>query len=208
MKIQIENHSIDIKDKPIGLSFSAGIDSTLLLYLLAKQVTVDIHLFTVVVNDRSYNTMKYSADVLSYISSRFPDINLIQHNHLITDTSSGINRLFEMPNKYLREYKIIGTMFTGINAIPKKEDIDLGWPPKGSYEYNIRNPYANRSIKFQDNWYCPFTMLNKKNIAEIYCNENIEDLAKLTNSCSTDYEDFPCKKCFACKEKYWAFGYY
>lgn len=208
MDIEIATHNITVPDMPVGISFSAGIDSTLLLYLIAKQTTQDIHLFTVTVADRKHNTMKYSADVLSYISEKFPRVNIVQHNNVIPSTNNGINRLFELPHQYLYVQKIIGSMFTGLNAIPKKEEIDLGWPPEDSDEYKIRNPYENRSIKFASDWYCPFTMLNKMDIKSIYKENNILDLVGLTNSCYTDYGTEPCKQCFACKEKYWAFGLY
>lgn len=60
--------------------------------------------------------------------------------------------------------------------------------------------------------YKPFHNVDKKFVADIYeKNELMESLFPLTWSCNGSYKDTnaftePCKKCFWCHEKKWAFG--
>lgn len=54
----------------------------------------------------------------------------------------------------------------------------------------------------------PFINLNKKDLAEIYEQEDLLDnLFPLTKSC-VSRDQTPCYKCFWCYEKLWAFGMY
>ena len=56
--------------------------------------------------------------------------------------------------------------------------------------------------------YRPFINDTKKAIAELYNKHNLESLSKLTISCEAVEPPRPCKECWWCKEKHWAFGYY
>ena len=56
--------------------------------------------------------------------------------------------------------------------------------------------------------YRPFINDTKKVIAELYNKHNLESLSKLTISCEAVEPPRPCKECWWCKEKHWAFGYY
>ena len=61
--------------------------------------------------------------------------------------------------------------------------------------------------------YRPFIHVHKKWVAEEYKKNKIMDLFKLTASCiaedyKTDFFTKPCKTCWWCREKHWAFGCY
>ena len=72
-----------------------------------------------------------------------------------------------------------------------------------------RGPITN--IKYYDNWY---KNIDKKYIYEQYVKHNLlETLEPLTWSCieyaeKTNFFTEPCKECYWCKEKHWAFGKY
>ena len=62
--------------------------------------------------------------------------------------------------------------------------------------------------------YSPFKDVDKRFTAQLYEDEFLlETLFPLTRSCLgsaevTDYHEKPCKICYWCEEKYWAFGQY
>ncbi|MBV36205.1 MAG: hypothetical protein CMP47_12260 [Rickettsiales bacterium] len=192
---------------PVGLSFSAGLDSTILFYLLAQQCKEDLHLFTTAMVPREFHAMRYAADVMLWVQKRTGKKNMFQHVTVKGDANDvlGGNGLYETPSVYYSQ-GIVKSVVTGHNALPR--DVDLGWPEPDSKEYNIRTPYETRSIEFSENWFSPLTNLNKKGIAQLYLENGAIQLAHLTNSCYTKYHEEPCKQCFACKEKYWGFGFY
>jgi hypothetical protein len=58
----------------------------------------------------------------------------------------------------------------------------------------------------------PFRLIDKSVLAEMYYKSNTMDMYLLTESCAdpslADGSNLPCKKCWWCKEKHWAFGTY
>ena len=79
-------------------------------------------------------------------------------------------------------------------------------------ERDVRRDYPGRTFKtiISNNIqsYSPFSKINKKGIARLCVKHNLEELVKLTISCETIHPPRPCKKCWWCNEKVWAFGYY
>jgi len=56
--------------------------------------------------------------------------------------------------------------------------------------------------------YQPFINRDKRYVAELYKQHQLQELADLTISCESLTAPRPCKTCWWCKEKYWAFGFY
>ena len=81
------------------------------------------------------------------------------------------------------------------------------YEPRRSVKVTLKEKLAPRI-------YRPFLNVDKKFIAELYKQENLmETLFPLTESCigfSSDTNGFsePCRQCFWCVERYWAFGCY
>jgi len=207
-KVQIGNNSMELPEGPIGLSFSTGLDSTILLYLLAQQVKSDLHLFTISVHSRDLHAIKYSADILNWVIAQTGKTNIYLHVTVKQDADDALGNagLYKTPAEYLAR-GLINCVVTGHNSLPPDE-IDLGWPAKDSHDYKIRTPHEQRDIEFATNWFSPLTNCNKKQIAELFLENGALALAKKTNSCYTSYNEEPCKQCFACKEKFWGFGFY
>jgi 7-cyano-7-deazaguanine synthase in queuosine biosynthesis len=65
----------------------------------------------------------------------------------------------------------------------------------------IKELYTKHPYEF------PWSIVDKKFIAAQYKKFGIEELSTLTNSCIISSKS-PCKKCWWCKERYWAFGSY
>jgi hypothetical protein len=159
---------------------------------------------------RNFHAMRYATDIMEWMYKQTGKQNVYYHTDIRIDAPDVLNggRLYEMPAKYMTQLNVVDSVFTGHNSLPMPDEIDLGWPEKDSHEYTTRSPYIEREINFLDNWYSPLTNLNKRQIAELYRYYDIMDLAMLTNSCSTEYGKDSCKKCFACREKFWGFGFY
>lgn len=61
-------------------------------------------------------------------------------------------------------------------------------------------PFVDRNI---------LSSYDKKGVAKIYREKNLQELFKITGSCHVPREDgSPCKVCVSCSEKFWAFGCY
>ena len=73
---------------------------------------------------------------------------------------------------------------------------------------------GNKKFVFRETFYVPFNNVDKRFIAENYkiCNL-MDELFPITASCvgyakATDNFSKPCKECWWCREKKWAFGMY
>ena len=196
---------LSLPDGPIGISFSGGADSTLLLYLALKQLRrYPIYLFTVSVSFREFNQHHITANVLNKVCSLTNNYNVFQH-FTIGNNSSAIDAMFDQPNKFALNYNVITAILAGGNANPPDDVVkdthfftaDNGRPPLD----NGRNPNYVRSIKQSPILYSPFVNLNKQDILRIYKDNNIlDDVLPLTQSCWTHP---PCGDCWHCFEKNW-----
>lgn len=77
-----------------------------------------------------------------------------------------------------------------------------------------RNPNTNQMIMFGTYTYQPYCKVDKKFVYGVFDEENLmEELFPLTGSCTGSFDSTngfsePCKMCFWCHEKKWAFGKY
>jgi hypothetical protein len=89
----------------------------------------------------------------------------------------------------------------GKNAKRLYRDLDVRKKEKtlNPENYNGKNYYNYR----------PLLLLNKKEIAAASREfQNLWNMQTLTRSCDYTKNGLPCKKCYSCSEKMWAFGYY
>jgi len=121
---------------------------------------------------------------------------------------SKILQLHKIKNTLLLKYK--GALkVSGMTSNPPVEDMKLlGF-------YNLaerRRDSTSNSEQFVGDTYQPFEHVDKKFIADIYCQNNlINTLYPLTRSCvgkkaATDNFTRECHQCFWCHEKKWAFN--
>ena len=81
-----------------------------------------------------------------------------------------------------------------------------------------RDKHGNDRVPFHENhghaFYCPYEYVDKRFVADMYHKYNLMfELFPITSSCveyaeKTDYFTKPCKECWWCREKKWAFGMY
>jgi 7-cyano-7-deazaguanine synthase in queuosine biosynthesis len=213
--ISIENLNIDIPIGPVGLSFSAGADSTILAYILMKYHPGMIHLFTMA------SKLRKRAETLNTITviDKLIDLtgrtdNMMQHITYIEHTNNEIIGTHLMEQAEIFKTEVV---YTGLTQSPPDGVINT---PIESHQFGLRNnkiikePYRrNKSI------YHPLININKRDVKKLYDIFKVTaSLFPYTRSCyleSTDL-DFEgvyalsntkhCDNCWWCEERKWAFG--
>lgn len=123
----------------------------------------------------------------------------------------------EKHNKHAYEIGMYGLLCGGTTMNPPQEILD-SWKEKNSKVYweprrskNNVNLYDMKGTGLSH--YKPFVNVDKRFLAGLYRQEGIMDLHNITESCTgfakdTNWFQEPCKECFWCHERYWAFGSY
>jgi len=208
------------KNNTLGIWFSGGADSSILCYLLAKQIkenNLDYKIQPVTVLKRIDDTAHY--DVLNFIKQDLDcaDIFLDIIIHNPTNEKEYTDSFFDVRLKHVVEgrYKYI---YSGINQSPNIEDYSNGWKMVSEIQ-NIRGSQITKlkilsgvidldgtDYEFGD--IRPFVNIDKKEIANLYKHYNLLDsLFPLTNSCGYHGPaNSHCETCWFCRERLWAFG--
>jgi hypothetical protein len=194
---------VDLPNGPIGISFSGGVESSLLVYLVLSQLkSYPVHLFTVSVDFRDFNQHIITSQVLQEICRITNNFNVYQHITVGRDDSI-INRLFETPKDFILNHKIVKSLLAGGNANPPNDIIKhtkFFVDGKGPMN-NDRDPTVVRSIKCNPYLYAPLCNLNKQDIIQLYKDNKIDkNILPLTQSC---WAAPPCGDCWFCFERSW-----
>ena len=181
----------------LGVSFSGGTDSSLVLYMLMRDYPGHITVFNTSWHERP-NHVEASKRVYEKCKE------LTGHtNSTMIDTAIGENHnehnLFITPMQYQREGKI-DYVYTGLTANPP---VELKYS-----EHKIQKREQRREKNIDDNnFYLPFVNENKKTIAKLYEEFNLmESLFPLTFSCVVSKTLDHCNECWWCEERKWGFG--
>ena len=192
----------------IGLHFSGGADSSLILYLLVKMIqernledkvtiypisgydimTPDIVSYDITTNIINWIKNKTKANCINPIE--ITPYFTLDHQK---DDMLKVNKAY-LKNRYNCDI-IIDGISLGMPESPR-DGIGQWTDDKNIKELAIIKPYT-----------FPWATVNKKFIAAQYKKLGIEDLSNLTNSCVVSSQ-VPCKECWWCKERYWAFDSY
>ena len=187
-----------------GVFLSGGIDSAILFYLMAKYLESHFFVSTVVRTEDGQDNELNTKNIVSWIKEK-TNCSIIAHEiaHVENKTEARANK--ERKTKLLTYQYNLDAWSNGFSLNP----ID---PEFITEERDVRRDYPGRppkNIIFNNmQSYSPFAKINKKGIAKICTKYNLEELVKLTVSCETIQPPRPCKKCWWCNEKEWAFGYY
>ena len=198
---------IPVVDGPVGVSVSGGAHSALLLYFLMKQHKHKIHIFTLADKSKFYRNAKQCLHVVDWCRTRC-NFNNFEH-HIIHSNQQNAEELLDLPRKYCEDNSII-KFYRGETANPPKQVTDEFKHQQGPVEQERRNPLITREIQPDDTIIFPFTNLDKRAIAQIYRDENLQELYALTISCESliDLGPIHCDDCWWCEERKWGFGNY
>jgi len=197
MQILDRDFVLDIPDNvsTIGIMLSGGLDSAVLLYLLAKQIhdtnsSVNLHVFCV--PRPTDGSDCHTLAIIEYIN--------IQIGHVISSyTVRGKVDMHHSSIVYLAyrdilEDKLVDCIFLGDTANP-----DVALPGVCPTSWPTRTE-DRRLIIHQ-----PFLTHSKKYIVALCELYNLHELVKLTHSC-TVHKHKRCNECFQCQERLWAFN--
>ena len=173
----------------INVLFSGGMDSSILLFLLQKQLyeenrTIPILSYTMPTAD-AVNNVKRVQEWFTMKGINFSNKKLYKNYN--------IRELVE--NILLTEG---GYVYSGCNKVLTDE-----FTPT-IYIKNDTPPF--RGPPYNDKHIRPFIDMDKKEIMQLYVTENVLDLLKLTRSCGIKNKDGveKCGGCYFCMERQWA----
>ena len=206
----------------IGINLSAGTDSALLMFFTCRELekknsNQKIIPITGVHNLRPNNIWNAEEIVLLF-KEWFPTVKWGEHQIDRYDKDNQKDKTrkhLEHENK-LWNNKIINVLFHGRTANPPKEEAEkhnlmFQRETRRDIETNTREVFFKSSSR---SFYCPFEFVNKKFVSDMYHRYNLMDeLFPITASCvayakKTNHFSEPCKECWWCREKKWAFGMY
>jgi len=205
---------LDIKDGPVGIMVSGGIDSAILLYYLMKYATDTIHIYTTGSNKKFRRNSIIAPRVVEKCIQLTGNNNVVHHIHY--DESATDSSMIDAPQKDIdkQEINIVydGTTMNPPHAIATK------FVPDFEFDYT-RNDSGENELSYKDDkFYMPWANTDKKGIARMYRDENlIESLLPITRSCEYDptceyFDNIKdpglehCGECWWCKEKEWGFN--
>lgn len=179
---------IDIKNFPddIALLYSGGVDSTLLFYLISKEIVTH-----------------YPEKTLSlYIIDRY-NKPVIKANEVFkriikkTNLQVNLQQLSIPPVSQQHEISIASKIIAmhhsvvvcGFNKYPSDEAI------RPNHPVSVKD---SNKVKF------PFAHLEKDKIVQEFFNLGIDDILPFTHSCGLNNLT-PCGACFNCRERIWAY---
>jgi 7-cyano-7-deazaguanine synthase in queuosine biosynthesis len=201
--ITVAGVDIDIHDGPIGITCSGGTDSSLLLYILMKYATGEIHVTTCsAVSSEHANSINTQA-VINKCIELTGNLNVFHHVYFV---ETPFRNLFKLTREFLY-YKNIKVCYTGVTKCPSKEVTESfkdSTPVESERSSDIiRDCYINEGTI-----YTPFANIDKQKISEMYNELGIRDeLFPLTRSCEhkTIFTGH-CGQCWWCEERKWGFG--
>jgi len=165
----------------LGIMLSGGMDSALLLFVVAKTFNNRIKPYTVPKTDGAAH---YVNPIISWINTRL-DRNIPQTTFI--------------GNPYLHHSAIIN------HAIPDIESqCDFLYFGGNSYPEDILPNGPRRTRRTNPKHIQPFFDCYKTDILQAYVDLNLMDLLPLTHTC-TEFEIGRCNNCWQCRERKWAF---
>lgn len=197
----------------IGIWLSGGADSAFCLWWLAKIINDnELYEYSIVpvhgVDEARIGDSSLAAiAVTKFVKNYFPNVGIGDPYifKYYKDPKSDDKGKFHTPilKKLVREENYVDVI---VNSYTKNPPIEV---MKENDFYKKRDRKRDYPVKEFQKWR-PFEMVDKSFLAYFYKKYELNDLFKITVSCTGDIIDkkYPCEKCFWCREKYWAFGVY
>ena len=204
---------LDLRNGPVGIMLSGGVDSAILLYYLMKYTTDTIHIYTTGSNLKFRRNSIIAPRVVEKCIELTGNNNVVHHIHY--DESATDTSMIDAPQEDIDKQKI-NIVYDGTTMNPP-DDIASKFTPAIDFDYTRKDSADNVMTYRDDKFYMPWANTDKKGIARMYRDENlIESLLPITRSCEDDptceYFDNVkdpglehCGECWWCKEREWGF---
>jgi len=173
--------------KVTNILFSGGMDSTILLYLLAKEIHQNNYDIKIICH--TFGTSAYKKNlksIINYVQDKFNikiTLFIYRQNYWIRDIVKQILDIYG------------GVVYSGCNKVVIGEFI-----PTKYIQYDTP---PVRGDAYNDFHKRPFIDMDKVQLMNIYLEEKLLDLLNLTHSCGTPSETH-CGECYFCMERIWA----
>lgn len=212
---------IDFKKyKKIGISFSGGCDSTLLLYFLLKifhekNPESEIYPITGIATNKGKWKLLRSQQILDDLINQFPSTkNKVKDRIIHYNTSQMEYRKFtrKLCSKSIIDIRLFALTKNPPYEVMEKHDLLR----KREILRDEEEPEIYRPYEITGSIYEPFRNVDKRWIAQCYHDYGLmSSIYPLTMSCERvrdtpqmfDNEE-PCRHCWWCREKKMAFGTY
>jgi hypothetical protein len=205
--------------KTIGVWCSGGADSSLLLYLLTKEIIedkLDIELIPLTMRRARPQNPFFASQVIEFLETHF---GKPYKDHLIfyptyTDQEfldvNGDMHFFTETQAKLIEEGVIDFIYSATSMTPPLEAQEHFQDKLPDDILKTRDPEDLNKTMWHKVSAEPLINVNKKELAEIYKKEGLLDtLFPLTRSCENSELEFiykHCGSCWWCEERKWAFG--
>jgi len=195
--------------KSIGLSLSGGTDSALAFYWLLKvlsergQQTKVYAMHGYDTNRKVARSYEVADRVYDWIVSQF-DLDVPPLFTFAYNKNKPVGKYeYHFPNAlYLqRKYNIVDLILGDSLGMPDDSRPIFNDDPNDPSEQEVIEMAKTHPLRL------PFANVDKKFIAAQYKRFNLDHLSTLTVSCIGD-DTKPCKQCWWCRERKWAFGTY
>jgi 7-cyano-7-deazaguanine synthase in queuosine biosynthesis len=173
----------------IGVMVSGGLDSALVLYLVAKEKKQHQEIIAYTVPNETTNAAVHAERVVNWVKSKLGvDITFT----LVGDGSAPHDRMIKVPGEEIIKQRLVDRLYSGVTTNP---------PVKFQVDGPVRR---NPKLRIPKYYGFPFLHTQKNHVLEIYKNLELLELANITFSC-TSRSDHRCNICFQCLERKWAF---
>jgi hypothetical protein len=223
----------DTSWRSVAIAMSGGVDSTLLAYLICKNVPSN-QLFTVHVinNIRCWKTRPWQQHtfdkVLQWFENQFQNITFKLHRNFVPPemehvygtmiideygkTVSGDTIELRSFAEFVCIKEDVDAYFNGVTKNPK----NIEGMPARDLEPSEDNKHLEQMVHMGKLVYHPFRFVDKSQIVLKYKELGLNSLFDITRSCEGEFEGIDyktytpgqyvptCGKCFWCKEREWA----
>jgi len=213
---------LDLNHKHIGIGMSGGMDSSLLLWLLAHHISENgldttIYIWTCIHEEKPGQAV-HSKKVVEFVKKEFPNVNFGEHMTRVTTAKDYIANGTKLAYELVEKYGITA-LYNGVTLNPPNEIGEAVW----KHKWETRAP--TRNWETRQKWvdinpiqidepphteYRPFIHSDKRTVLAFYKKYGLYvSLGSLTRSCEgfievTNYFTETCKECWWCIEKEWA----
>jgi hypothetical protein len=213
---------LDLNHKHIGIGMSGGMDSSLLLWLLAHHISENkldttIHIWTCIHEEKPGQAV-HSKKVVEFVKKEFSNVNFGEHMTRVTTAKDYIANGTILAYDLVEKYGITA-LYNGVTLNPPNEIGEAVWKHKwetrvGTRNWETRQKWVDINPIKIDNpphtEYRPFIHSDKRIVLAFYKKYGLYvSLGSLTRSCegfieTTNYFTETCKECWWCIEKEWA----
>lgn len=233
---QMKTYDVELhlseEDKNIGIGMSGGMDSAMLLWLLAYYIDkngwdITIHQWTCTLDERPFQ-FHHAKKVIAFIKNYFPSVKFGEHRHKVVNAVEYIDAGTALSWELAIDRKCTA-MFNGVTKNPgdregaywgkawikrnPDRDVDTEWEEERHKLIECVGQSPSQLKKglcgeFYEN--LPFIHDDKRIVLALYKKYGLLlDMGPLTRSCEGGWErtegfSIECKRCWWCIEKQWA----